>query len=87
MRIVLIGAGKGGFALITTFSECRDVHVVGVADINFESEGLKLAEKLKIPIASHFEELVTKDGIDLIINVTGASGVTERIRELIGNRI
>ncbi|MBI4379453.1 MAG: sensor domain-containing diguanylate cyclase [Nitrospinae bacterium] len=48
---------------------------------------MKLAEKLKIPLTSNFEELVTKDGIDLIINVTGARGVTERIRKLIGNKI
>lgn len=84
MRLVLIGAGKGGAALLSTFSEYEDVSVVGVADANGDAEGMKLARELNIPTTTDFEELVTGTEVDLIVNVTGSKKVSDRLKELAG---
>ncbi|MDO8446642.1 MAG: diguanylate cyclase [Deltaproteobacteria bacterium] len=87
MRLVLIGAGKGGAALLSTFCEYEDVKVVGVADINGEAEGMQLARSLKIPTTTNFEELISDTEVDLIVNVTGAKSVSEKLRKMVGNNV
>lgn len=87
MRLVLIGAGKGGAALLSTFSEYEDVSVVGVADINGEAEGMKLAKELNIPTTTNFEELITSTEIDIIVNVTGSKKVSEQLKKLAGDNV
>lgn len=85
MRLVLIGAGKGGVALLSTFCEYEDISVVGVADSNGDAEGIKLARELNIPTTTDFEELITSSEVDLIVNVTGSKKVSDRLRELVGS--
>lgn len=87
LRLVLIGAGKGGAALLSTFNEYEDVKMVGVADKNADAEGMKLAGKLGIPVDTNFNEILTKNEVDLIVNVTGSKDVSNKIRELLGNDI
>lgn len=87
MRLILIGAGKGGAALLSTFSEYEDVRVVGVADINGNAEGMKLAQRLNIHATTNFEELVTSSEVDLIVNVTGSKKVSDRLKELVGSSV
>ena len=87
MRLVLIGAGRGGAALLSMFSEYEDVTVVGVADINGDAEGMKLAKKLNIPTTTNYEELIISKEIDLIVNVTGAKKVSEQLKKLAGNNV
>lgn len=87
MRLVLIGAGKGGAALLTTFSEYEDVSVVGVADLDNDAEGMKLARKLDIPTSTNFEDLISTTEIDLIVNVTGNKKVSETVKRLAGNNV
>ncbi len=73
--IAIIGAGKGGSALLSVFLKEKDAHIVGVADINPDAPGLDIAKKYNIPIAGGFEELLNNK-IDVIINVTGNSDLT-----------
>jgi diguanylate cyclase (GGDEF)-like protein len=87
MRLVLIGAGKGGAALLSTFSEYEDIKIVGVADINVEAEGMRVARELNIPTTTDFGELVTSTEVDLIVNVTGSKKVSDRLRELVGTSV
>lgn len=87
MRLVLIGAGKGGAALLSVFNEYEDVQIVGVADRNMEADGVILARSMDIPVTANFEELIIGKKVDLIVNVTGSKEVTQRIRELVGNEV
>ncbi len=87
MRLVLIGAGKGGAALLSVFNEYEDVQIVGVADRNVEADGVILARSMNIPVTANFEELIVGNNIDLIVNVTGSQGVSNKIRKLVGTSI
>lgn len=82
LKIIILGAGKGGTALIDLLARERDcVEVVGVADTNPRAPGLCLARKLNIPTASSAAELIGKNGADLIVDVTGDATIAAQIAE------
>ena len=51
-KVVIIGAGKGGRALLEMFAGHPTVTILGVADVNAWAPGLELARRLNIPVAT-----------------------------------
>lgn len=81
-KILIVGAGKGGKALIELFFGSRTVDIIGVADTNQEAPGIKLAKELNIPTARDYKEFMDQEGLSEIFNSTGSDGVQkELIRE------
>lgn len=70
MKILLIGAGKGGSALLSILHEDKEIEIVGVVDNNQDAEGLKIARQYNIPTYSHYETLLKRGDLDVIIDVT-----------------
>jgi DNA-binding NtrC family response regulator len=81
-KIVIVGAGKGGLALLEMFVGDATVSIVGVADLNPWSPGLELARRLNIPVATDFRELIADPRLDVIIDVTGNPDVHRAIHRL-----
>lgn len=72
LKIIILGAGRGGTALIDLLAREREcVEVVGVADVNPRAPGLRLARRLGIPTSTNAEEFVRRSGSHLIVDVTG----------------
>jgi signal transduction histidine kinase len=71
IRVIIVGGGKGGMALVELFSRSPNVEIVGMADINPEAPGLRLARNLGIRTTSDALALVDEDRADLIVDVTG----------------
>lgn len=71
LKVLILGAGKGGTALIDLLARGAGVEVSGVADTNPHAPGLRLARRLNIPTATNVTELLAVDGADLIVDVTG----------------
>jgi two-component system sensor histidine kinase DegS len=69
--VAIIGAGRGGKALMEIFAKDPLVQIIGIAEINSKAEGLKLAKRLKIKITRDYKELLALEHIDLIIDVSG----------------
>src|ERR1044071_4945643 len=65
-RIVIVGAGKGGRALLEMFVGDPTVSIAGVADVNPWAPGLELARRLNIPVATDLRELVTDPRLALL---------------------
>ncbi len=82
IRMVIVGAGKGGTSLLPIFYADKDIEIVGVADINLESEGIKLARKLGISVSNDFKRLINTTSVDLIVDVSGNPEVTNQINEI-----
>ncbi|WP_089749436.1 sigma 54-interacting transcriptional regulator [Halobacillus alkaliphilus] len=78
-RVLIVGAGKGGTALLKLLNETDRMRIVAVTDINKNASGLELAEALNIPTGAHWQEFIHKD-IDIVIEATGDDGVFEEIR-------
>ena len=81
-RVVIVGAGKGGRALLEMFSGDPTVTIVGVVDVNPWAPGLELARRLNIPIGTDLREMIAEASLDLIIDVTGNADVQDAIQRL-----
>lgn len=71
IKIIILGAGTGGTALIDLFTRSSGVEVIGVADINPHAPGLKKACQLGIPTTHDVAGLLCQNGASLIVDVTG----------------
>ncbi|MBN1794819.1 MAG: PAS domain S-box protein, partial [Candidatus Omnitrophica bacterium] len=80
-RILIVGAGKGGRALIDLFAGSDTVTIVGVVDTNPDASGMHLARKLGIPTSDTVRPFLKKR-LDEIINVTGSEAMQEELSAL-----
>ncbi|MBI3636052.1 MAG: sigma 54-interacting transcriptional regulator, partial [Candidatus Rokubacteria bacterium] len=81
-KVVIVGAGKGGRALLEMLVGDSTVSIVGIADLNAWAPGLELARRVNVPVTTDFRELVTDPKVDLIIDVTGSDEVHAAIMTL-----
>jgi DNA-binding NtrC family response regulator len=81
-RVVILGAGKGGRALLEMFAGDPTVSILGVADLNPWAPGIEFARRLNVPVTTEVRELVSDARADLIIDVTGSADVHRLIHEL-----
>jgi two-component system sensor histidine kinase DegS len=80
-HVAIIGAGKGGTALMEIFARDPLVEIVGIAEINSRAPGIKLARKLKIPVTADYRRLLKMKAVDLIIDVTGDARVERALQD------
>ena len=71
INIAILGAGKGGTAMLESFLNLSHVRLVGIADKNPHAQGLQIARFYQIPTVSNPLELVANETVNLIIDVTG----------------
>ena len=76
-HVVIIGAGRGGTALMEIFANDPLVRIVGVADISPEAPGLGLARRLRIRVTRNYRQLLKIGPVDLVIDVSGNPEVGE----------
>lgn len=79
-KLAIIGAGKGGTALIEILHKDPLVEIVGIADTYTKAPGLDLARRHKIRAVSDYQDLLQRD-VDLVIDVTGSSAVREALEK------
>ncbi|GIM48316.1 sigma-54-dependent Fis family transcriptional regulator [Collibacillus ludicampi] len=80
IRILIVGAGKGGSAVLRAFRNLAKVQVIAIVDVNEEAPGLRLARKMGIMTGRDFTDFLTND-VDMIIEATGKMDVYEEILE------
>jgi two-component system sensor histidine kinase DegS len=80
-HVAIIGAGRGGTALMEIFAQDPLVRIVGVAEINRKAPGLKLARRLRIPVTRDYRRLLELEEVDLIIDVTGNYDVEKALED------
>ena len=81
IRIGIVGAGKGGRALLDVFLHLPDARVVGITDKDPEATGLQFAREFEIPVVPDPMDLIGRDDVDLIIDVTGDPAMAALIAE------
>ena len=80
-HVAIIGAGRGGTALMEILANDPLVSIVGIAEINPQAPGLRLAKRLKIPVTKRYRELLDIESVDLIIDVTGNPEVEATLQD------
>ena len=78
MRIVIVGGGHGGTAILRTLHNLGSVTIVGIVDINNQAPGIILAEELGVFHTNQLENMLQRE-LDLIIEATGVPAVQKQI--------
>ena len=81
IRIGIMGAGNGGRVLLDMFLQFPDVQVVGITDKDPRAPGLQLAQEFQIPVVPDPMHLISRDDLDLVIDVTGDPSMKALIAE------
>ncbi len=81
INMVLLGAGKGGEALLESFLNLPRIHIVGIADKEPTAPGMKLARRHAIPTTQDPMQLIQHPEVHLIIDVTGDPSLTNHITQ------
>ena len=81
-RVAIIGGGRGGTALIEIFAEDPLVRIVGLAEIRPRTSGIRLAQRLKIPVTQNYKDFLKSKNVDLVIDVTGNPDVEKALLKI-----
>ncbi|MEW3992602.1 sigma 54-interacting transcriptional regulator [Bacillus altitudinis] len=79
-RVLIVGAGQGGSALLETLLKTNTVQIIAIADLDLEAPGIDEAKKNGIETTTDWKEYM-KDDIDIIIETTGSSAVLKELIE------
>ncbi|WP_339205707.1 sigma-54-dependent Fis family transcriptional regulator [Bacillus sp. FSL W8-1143] len=79
-RVLIVGAGQGGSALLETLLKTNMIQIVAIADLDLEAPGMVEAKKNGIDTTKDWKEYI-KDDIDIIIETTGSSAVLKELME------
>lgn len=77
-KVFIVGAGIGGTMLIKRFVQMKSIQIVGVADINVNAPGMKIARKFGIQTGTDFSQMLSED-IEVLIEATGAPEVFQQL--------
>ena len=80
-HVAIIGAGRGGKALMEIFANDPLVDIVAVAEIDDSAPGTALAKRLKIPVTQDYRMLLNLERVDLIIDVSGSVEVWQSLQD------
>jgi PAS domain S-box-containing protein len=80
-KVLIVGAGKGGTALLKIFKETKIMEVVAVVDINDKAPGMLMAQQMNIKTGHDWRLFLTEE-IDIVIEATGDLEVFEEIRKM-----
>jgi PAS domain-containing protein len=75
-KVLLVGAGQGGTALLKMLLEIKAMEIIAVVDIEPDAPGMQLAKKLGILTSSEWKPLLSKQ-INIVIEATGSNEVFE----------
>lgn len=79
-NVMIVGAGKGGSAILKILNETEVLKVHAVIDRNLDAPGILLAKKERINTGKDWKPFLSEN-IDIIIEVTGDDSVFQQLRD------
>src|SRR4249920_1083246 len=70
-RVAILGAGRGGRALLDLLHHIPSIKIVGITDRDPAAPGLQRARELQVPVTTNMRDLISNHGVSLIMDVTG----------------
>ena len=81
MRVAIIGAGRGGTALLDVLHQIGTIEVVGIVDKNPTAPGLRRAQDLNVPVFDQVSHLIKDRHPSLVMDVTGDPAMESALQE------
>lgn len=82
-KVAILGAGRGGTALLELLHQIHTIEIVGITDRNPEAPGLQRARELHVPVYGRIEDLVGHHGIMVVMDVTGDPAIERALEKLV----
>ena len=79
---MIVGAGKGGVALLQILQETKMMKVIAMVDCNQEAAGILKARNSGIAVFEDWKIALNQFEIDVIVEATGDEAVFEEIRDM-----
>lgn len=70
-KVAILGAGRGGTALLDLLHQIRTIEIIGIADQNPTAPGLQRARELNVPVYERVADLIGNHAVNLVMDVTG----------------
>jgi signal transduction histidine kinase len=71
MRVAIIGAGRGGTALLDVLHQIGTIEIVGIMDKDPSAPGLRRAREISVTVYDRVADLIKSPGVNLVMDVTG----------------
>jgi len=84
IKLLIIGAGKGGVSLLQMFSTIENVNILAVIDHNLNAPGIQLAREMDIPVGKDWKKFCLHHRPDIILNVTGDNMLRKQLEKYKG---
>jgi two-component system, NtrC family, sensor kinase len=81
IRVAIIGAGRGGTALLEVLHQIRTIEIVGITDKNPLAPGLTRAQELNVPVYGRSSDLLNGRTLSLVLDVTGDPAMESALRQ------
>lgn len=85
-RILIIGAGRGGSAMIELFLDDPMIRMVGIVDTNPAAPAIETARKNSIPAFTNLDEALVACSPCLVLNLSADEDVTTFVASKLGSR-
>ncbi len=82
IKVAIIGAGREGSSLYYCFRMKPNVQIVGIADVAGQGLGIDDAIKDGVVVSDSIEEIVTIEGLDVIVETTKNPEVAVKVHNL-----
>ncbi|TAA70714.1 sigma-54 interaction domain-containing protein [Planococcus salinarum] len=79
-KVLIIGGGAGGLALLNMLGDSEYLELAGIADIKPDAPAIEVARQLGIAVKEHHFDFHPKE-FDIVINVTGSEKVQRQLEE------
>lgn len=81
MKVAIIGAGRGGTALLEVLHQIRTIEIIGITDKDPSAPGLKRAHELNVPVYGRSSDLLNDPTLNLVMDVTGDPAMESALRQ------
>ncbi|MBS0152895.1 MAG: GHKL domain-containing protein [Nitrospira sp.] len=81
MRVAVIGAGRGGTALLDVLHQIGTIEVVGIVDKIPTAPGLRRAQELNVAVYDQVSDLIKNQRPSLVMDVTGDPTMESVLKE------
>lgn len=79
-RVIIIGGGRGGSAILPILLENHDIKIVRLVDKDKNAPAMQAAKKSGIPVSTNLEASIGKKDFNVVIDVTRSKKVTDFLR-------
>jgi two-component system, NtrC family, sensor kinase len=81
MKVAIVGAGRGGTALLDVLHQIGTIKIVGITDKDSSAPGLQRAREINVTIYDRVADLIKCPGLNLVMDVTGDPAMVPVLQE------